>query len=60
MEHKDLGLFSLKELTPEFFQDKEIEFLTLSLHCTNNSTGEYCFRAEYKIENDQTEYFSLI
>ena len=60
MEYKDLGIFSLKELTPEFFQDKEIETLSLSLHCINNSTGEYCFRADYMLKNDKTKYFSLV
>ena len=60
MEHKDLGIFSLEQLTPELFQDKEIETLTLSLHCTNNTKAEYCFRAEYTVTGDQTKYFSLI
>lgn len=60
MEYRDLGILSLEELTPEFFQDADIESLTLSLHCVNDSTGEQCFRAEYKIKDDQTEYFSLI
>ncbi|MDL1971259.1 MAG: hypothetical protein LWW94_09925 [Candidatus Desulfofervidaceae bacterium] len=60
MEYRDLGIFSLEELTPEFFQDADIESLTLSLHCTNNSTAEYCFRADYQIKNDKTKYFSLV
>ena len=60
MEYRDLGILSLEELTPEFFQDAEIESLTLSLHCTNNSTGEQCFRAEYTVKDDKTKYFSLV
>ena len=60
MEHRDLGLPSLEELTPKFFQNEEFETFSLSVHCVNDSTGEYCFRADYTVKNDLTEYFSLI